>query len=240
MGLDLSPAQMCTLLGKARYEAKVRKENRNPVPAYRQDIMHQRDIVEDMLISYGYNKVVPKIPKIRPRVGGAIERFCDDMAEVMVAWASRKSCHTCSRARRASFRRWLPEGKIVEIENFVSSSWCVLRNCSFLQTWNSFPVTSTGNTAAHIRDWDVVVPMQKQRPGEGTNGGFPPHSAAQGQATSTWQAQSTPSCHRSASPTSSARAERHPHPWKDGRGRVRSDVVGIVGEIHPKSSIHGR
>ncbi len=38
-------------------------------PAYRSDIMHQRDVVEDIIIAYGYNRVEPKMPNFFTRGG---------------------------------------------------------------------------------------------------------------------------------------------------------------------------
>jgi len=59
-GLDLSDKQIVELLQKARYDVK--KKGKNLLcsyPAYRQDILHPVDVIEDVLISYGYNAIEP-------------------------------------------------------------------------------------------------------------------------------------------------------------------------------------
>jgi phenylalanyl-tRNA synthetase beta chain len=130
-GLDLTPKQMCALLGQARYDAKVSGKRIEVLyPAYRQDIMHPRDIVEDMLISYGYNKVKPKVPTL-PTAGAQepMELFCDGLAEVMVGMGFQEVMSYMLTNKESVFGRMgLPEGKVVEIENFVSSGWCVFRS----------------------------------------------------------------------------------------------------------------
>ncbi|MBM3247210.1 phenylalanine--tRNA ligase subunit beta [Candidatus Pacearchaeota archaeon] len=63
LGLELKEQEKKKLLEKAGY-------NYNPktkiveVPAWRTDIMHEVDIIEDIAIAYGYNNFIPEIPQI--------------------------------------------------------------------------------------------------------------------------------------------------------------------------------
>jgi len=63
LGLELKEQEIKKLLEKAGY-------NYNPktkiveVPAWRTDIMHEVDIIEDIAIAYGYNNFIPEIPQI--------------------------------------------------------------------------------------------------------------------------------------------------------------------------------
>lgn len=63
LGLKLKEQEIKKLLEKAGY-------NYNPktkiveIPAWRTDIMHEVDIIEDIAISYGYNNFTPEIPQI--------------------------------------------------------------------------------------------------------------------------------------------------------------------------------
>jgi phenylalanyl-tRNA synthetase beta chain len=70
LGLKLSGEQMCELLPKAGYgvEKSSRSIVRVRVPCYRIDIMHEIDLVEDVAIAYGYNKIRPSWRKL-PTVG---------------------------------------------------------------------------------------------------------------------------------------------------------------------------
>ncbi|MEM7825299.1 MAG: phenylalanine--tRNA ligase subunit beta, partial [Candidatus Aenigmatarchaeota archaeon] len=85
-GLNLSQKKVCDLLEMANYDAKPSGKKIEVVyPAYRQDIMHARDIVEDVLISYGYDKIEPVSPKI-PFVGkiDELEKILNKAAEIMI------------------------------------------------------------------------------------------------------------------------------------------------------------
>ncbi len=65
IGLDLKPKEIIHLLEKMRFGARVvGKKIKIIVPPYRIDIMHQVDFAEDMAIAYGYDKLIPEIPRI--------------------------------------------------------------------------------------------------------------------------------------------------------------------------------
>ena len=130
-GLNLNPKQICELLKKSRYEA-IKRKNKIKVlyPAYRQDIMHQRDIVEDIIISYGFNKIKPVYPKILT-IGKASEKeiFCNKVAEVMVGLGFQQILSPVLTNKENLFKKMnLDEEKVIEIENPVSANWNVMRN----------------------------------------------------------------------------------------------------------------
>jgi phenylalanyl-tRNA synthetase beta chain len=130
-GLNLNSKQACELLEKARYKA-IRRKNKIEVlyPAYRQDIMHQRDIVEDIIISYGFNEIKPVYPKI-PTVGKASEKeiFCDRIAEIMIGLGFQQILSPVLTNRENLFKKMnLYEEKVIEIENPVSKNWNVMRS----------------------------------------------------------------------------------------------------------------
>ncbi len=62
LGLDLDAEEIVELLRKMRYGAK-QKGSRVAVeiPAYRSDILHEQDIVEDIAIGYGYSDIEPRL-----------------------------------------------------------------------------------------------------------------------------------------------------------------------------------
>jgi phenylalanyl-tRNA synthetase beta chain len=130
-GLSLTPSKICGLLERARYDAKVKgKKIEVTYPAYRQDIMHQRDIIEDIIISYGYNRIEPQVPKLAT-IGSVsvMETFSDAVAEVMAGLGFQETLSYMLTNKNNLFRRMnIKEENVVEIENYVSSNWCVFRN----------------------------------------------------------------------------------------------------------------
>jgi phenylalanyl-tRNA synthetase beta chain len=130
-GLDLSAREICKLLQMARYDTKLTgRKIEVTYPAYRQDIMHQRDVVEDVLISYGYNEIEPTIPRL-PTVGAADKRevFANRVAEIMVGLGFQEILsHSLTNKRNLFERMNLPEVGVVEIENVISAKWAVFRN----------------------------------------------------------------------------------------------------------------
>jgi phenylalanyl-tRNA synthetase beta chain len=61
LGLNLKEKDLSPLLAKMGIEYKNRTAL---VPAWRADILHEVDIIEDIAIAYGYDKLVPEIPNI--------------------------------------------------------------------------------------------------------------------------------------------------------------------------------
>ncbi len=130
-GLSLSLKEICNLLQMARYETKVKGKRVEVLyPAYRQDIMHPRDIVEDVLISYGFNRIKPEYPKLATfGKGNEKEEFCNRVAEIMVGLGLQEILSYNLTNKENLFKKMnLEEEEVVEIENPISSTWSVFRN----------------------------------------------------------------------------------------------------------------
>ncbi len=65
LGLALKEKDLEKLLPKMGYDYKSGKVS---IPAYRTDILHEVDIIEDIAIAYGYDKLLPEVPSI-PTIG---------------------------------------------------------------------------------------------------------------------------------------------------------------------------
>jgi phenylalanyl-tRNA synthetase beta chain len=131
-GLKLSAKEICELLRKARYDVVKLKGDKIEVlyPAYRQDIMHPRDIVEDVIISYGYSEIEPIVPKL-PTIGkiDGKEIISNKVAEIMVGLGFQEILSYTLTSKENLFEKMnLAPSEVVEIENPVSSRWSVFRN----------------------------------------------------------------------------------------------------------------
>jgi len=61
LGLDLKEKDLEKLLPKMGYDYK---KSLVQAPAWRTDILHEVDIIEDIAIAYGYDNLIPEIPKV--------------------------------------------------------------------------------------------------------------------------------------------------------------------------------
>jgi len=129
-GFKLTGKEISKLLEQANYETKLKgKKIELLYPSYRQDIMHPRDIVEDVVISYGYNKVEPVMPKIKT-IGSMNEKeiFSNKIAEIMIGLGFQEILsYTLTNKENLYKKMNLKEERIVEIENPVSLNWNVFR-----------------------------------------------------------------------------------------------------------------
>jgi phenylalanyl-tRNA synthetase beta chain len=87
LGLRLTAKQIATLLPRARFGVEKFDSGKMivRVPCYRIDVMHPIDVVEDVAIAYGYNRIKPQWRKL-PTTGAVIpERYLFNVArELMI------------------------------------------------------------------------------------------------------------------------------------------------------------
>lgn len=130
-GLALTIKEIVKLLEQARYSVKVRGRKLEVLyPSYRQDIMHPVDIVEDVIISYGYNRIEPESLKL-PTIGESnkLETFSNKIADLVVGLGFQEILSYSLTSKDNLFKKMnVKEDKIVEIENPVSLNWNVFRN----------------------------------------------------------------------------------------------------------------
>ena len=65
-GLELSPEKICEMLTRMCYHAKSSKSKKDiievDIPPTRADVLHQADIMEDVAVAYGFNKLPRSFP----------------------------------------------------------------------------------------------------------------------------------------------------------------------------------
>jgi phenylalanyl-tRNA synthetase beta chain len=63
LGIDVSTADAVELLRRMRHDAEATgpDEVRVGVPPYRNDILHEIDLIEDLAIAYGYHRITPSL-----------------------------------------------------------------------------------------------------------------------------------------------------------------------------------
>ncbi len=129
-GLELSKKEVLDLLSRSGYAAKAGRNIVLLYPAYRQDIMHQNDIVEDAIISYGFNKIEPAIKKLATK--GEIrdaEKFLLRISEIFVGTGFQEILSYMMTNKRDLFDNMnVPHEKSAEVENPTSANWSAFRN----------------------------------------------------------------------------------------------------------------
>jgi phenylalanyl-tRNA synthetase beta chain len=135
LGETISMPKAVSVLKAYGYDAKARGRNLTvSVPAYRDDLLHPVDVVEDFAISRGYESFVPEMPS-EFTVGGLspIEQFSDRARESMVGMGFQEVISNILTHREESVVRMnLPEsngdGDLVRVENVMSQTYSALRN----------------------------------------------------------------------------------------------------------------
>ena len=121
IGLDLSGPQIVSLLRRARYDVagSAGRQLNVRVPCYRLDILHPVDILEDVAIAYGLNKMEPKWPSDLT-IGGlsSMEEFSDTVRELMVGLGFQEMLGFMMTNEEKLFTRMNKQpGQMVEIAN---------------------------------------------------------------------------------------------------------------------------
>ena len=99
------------------------------IPAYRADIMHAVDIIEDVAMGYGFNNIEPALPKI-PTLGGYSERerMIEKMRLAMIGLGFQEFMGFILTNSSNNFRKMhIEEGEHAEILNPVSSDYAICR-----------------------------------------------------------------------------------------------------------------
>jgi phenylalanyl-tRNA synthetase beta chain len=86
VGLNLKQSEILSLLRRARYGGTISGAKVNAlVPCYRLDILHPVDIIEDLAIAYGFDRIQPKWPS--DATTGSLStfgEFSDGVRELMI------------------------------------------------------------------------------------------------------------------------------------------------------------
>ena len=125
LGLNLTEKQMKTLLEKMGFDYEKGKVS---VPAYRADIMHQVDFIEDIAIAYGYENFSPEIPNVST-IGkeDEFEIFKRKVSEILVG-LQLLECETYNITNdQLQTKKMDCKISLIPLENSVSQEYNVLR-----------------------------------------------------------------------------------------------------------------
>jgi phenylalanyl-tRNA synthetase beta chain len=134
LGIDLKDDEILKLLRMARYEPSIKSGKLHvKYPSYRNDVMHQNDIIEDMAIKYDYNKIHPEYPKLATTGHeDRLEVLSSSLRKLMIGLGFQEVLNYILTSSEKQFARMemKPESH-VEIQNPVSSEYNIFR-CSII------------------------------------------------------------------------------------------------------------
>ncbi len=132
IGLDLKKSEVIDALSRMGYDVTENKGTlRVFVPAYRTDILHKVDVIEDVAIGYGFNNFIPHLPSIAT-VGKShpIEKLSNKVRQLLIGFGFQEIINPILSNPTDQFEKmnWKKEN-IIEIENPVSQEYTCLRMC---------------------------------------------------------------------------------------------------------------
>ena len=87
LGFALTPEETAIHLANMGYDCEIGDIHKVKVPSYRADVMHPIDLVEDVAISYGYDKIEPEIPDLFSEAGeDQLEVFSRNLRNFLVGF----------------------------------------------------------------------------------------------------------------------------------------------------------
>lgn len=135
-GLDESAESLCRLLTKMSYHSRPSESDPNileiAVPPTRADILHQCDIVEDLAVCYGFNKLPRTAPTRSATVGAPlVVNKLSDIVRVeaaMAGWTEVMPLILCSHDENFSWLHRVDDGKTaVRLANPKTLEYQVVR-----------------------------------------------------------------------------------------------------------------
>lgn len=131
LGTKMNEKEVIDCLKKMGHDAEKLDEDKIDVkiPAWRADILHDIDLVEDVSVGYGYDKFEIDFPKALT-FGGVLPHFdlFDGLRNIMIGLGfSEVTTFTISNERDEFEKMGLEKGKRVQIENPIGEEYSCLR-----------------------------------------------------------------------------------------------------------------
>lgn len=129
LDLDLTYTEIAALLTKMGINFD-KKNNTALIPAYRTDIMHEIDLVEDIAIAFGYEEFEPRIPKV-PTIARRLgeEETAKILRDAMTGPGYQEIQSMVLTNEETQFTRMHVSGKSCKIANSVTAE------CTMCRTW---------------------------------------------------------------------------------------------------------
>jgi phenylalanyl-tRNA synthetase beta chain len=129
-GLSLKPNQVIKLLNRMGFESRPANDKQLEVtiPPYRADILHEVDLVEDIIMAFGLNKMHPEFPAVasigKPLLGN---KFRSRVRDLMVGMSFQEISTYLLSNKALEDKALCKVTGAVEIEKPISSEYAIVR-----------------------------------------------------------------------------------------------------------------
>ncbi|MBS7288375.1 MAG: phenylalanine--tRNA ligase subunit beta [Candidatus Freyarchaeota archaeon] len=130
LGLKLKPEQVAKCLEKMRLGVEsVGEELLVLVPAYRHDIMHNVDLIEEVAIGYGYFNLEPTFPStVTIAAENSTQKLSNKLRMIMIGFGFTEVINFTLANYKEHFEYMMVKGDPVRILNPVSAEYDILRS----------------------------------------------------------------------------------------------------------------
>ncbi len=130
VGLDLTGTEIVKALERMGYGAKATtKAIQIQIPKYRMDILHAVDIIEDIAIGYGFDRLVPAMPQtMTSGILTPTTRLRNKVRDLMVGLGYHEVLNYIMTSPEILNNKMLRDEPIVKTGNPKSRNYSVLRN----------------------------------------------------------------------------------------------------------------
>lgn len=129
LGLDLKAGRIAGILRRMRYGVEVKGKRLVVLaPPFRADLLHPVDLLEDVAIGYGYDRIPPRVKGVNT-VGkkAEVERLSDLVRSVMVGLGFTEVMTYTLTNPKMNFEMMRTKGEAVEVGNPISEEFTILR-----------------------------------------------------------------------------------------------------------------
>lgn len=129
LGLDLKAGRIAGILRRMRYGVEVKGKRLVVLaPPFRADLLHPVDLLEDVAIGYGYDRILPRVKGVNT-VGkkAEVERLSDLVRSVMVGLGFTEVMTYTLTNPKMNFEMMRTKGEAVEVGNPISEEFTILR-----------------------------------------------------------------------------------------------------------------
>ncbi|MHA1864352.1 MAG: phenylalanine--tRNA ligase subunit beta [Candidatus Thorarchaeota archaeon] len=130
LGLELDNAEILRSMGKVGYNATIKgKKISVEAPAYRTDILHPVDVIEDLAIGYGFDRIIPTMPSSMTQGKlQSITRLKNKVRDLMVGMEFQEILSYIMTSPTTLTEKILRKDPMVVTTNHRSLDYSVLRN----------------------------------------------------------------------------------------------------------------